>query len=89
MRAIACLIQYQGIGDLYRIFSITQRDKVDYNLAYIPATFQVPHTAEFDPVYMRKLYDFGERLMLDGYQWAKEPPILVSGDREAGDLPPP
>ena len=61
MRAIACLIQYQGIGDLYRIFSITQRDEVDYNLAYIPASFQVLHTAEFDPVYMRKLYDFAER----------------------------
>jgi len=89
MRAIACLIQYQGIGDLYRIFTITQRDKVDYNLAYIPASFQVPHTAEFDPVYMRKLYDFAERLMLNGYQWAKEPPILVSGDREDGALPPP
>ena len=40
MRAISCLIQYQGIGDLYRIYSITQRDHVDYNLAYIPPTFR-------------------------------------------------
>ena len=42
LRAITCLIQYQGIGDLYRIYSITQRDGVDYNLAYIPADVQDP-----------------------------------------------
>ena len=44
-----------GIGDLYRIYTITQRDGVDYNLAYIPATFQAPHTAEFDTVYMSRV----------------------------------
>ena len=38
---------------------------------------------------MRKLYDFAERMMLGGYQWAKEPPILVSGDRDAAPLPEP
>lgn len=80
MRAITCLIQYQGIGDLYRIYSITQRDGVDYNLAYIPATFQTPHTAEFDPVYMGQLFEFGYRLAEQGAEWAKFPPILVSGE---------
>ncbi len=89
MRAIACLIQYQGIGDLYRIFAITQRDKVDYNLAYIPASFRVPHISEFDTEYMRQLYAFGERMAVEGYPWAKEPPILVSGDREEAADPAP
>jgi predicted acylesterase/phospholipase RssA len=83
MRAIACLIQYQGIGDLYRIFTITQRDEVDFNLAYIPATFDVPHTADFDPVYMGKLYEFAEGMAAHGYEWANRPPILVSGQDEA------
>jgi Patatin-like phospholipase len=83
MRAIECLIQYQGIGDLYRIFTITQRDNVDYNLAYIPAAFSVPHTANFDPVYMGRLYSFAEGLAAQGYPWAKRPPILVSGQDEA------
>ena len=80
MRAITCLIQYQGIGDLYRIYAITQRDDVDYNLAYIPATFQTPHTAEFDPTYMKQLFDFGYSMAERGAEWAKEPPILVSSD---------
>jgi len=89
MRAIACLIQYQGIGDLYRIFSITQRDGVEYNLAYIPAGFRIPRTADFDPAYMSQLFEFAFGMARDGYTWAKSPPILVSGDREAGaDVPP-
>jgi predicted acylesterase/phospholipase RssA len=83
MRAIACLIQYQGIGDLYRIFSITQRDDVDFNLAYIPAAFKVPHTADFDPAYMGQLYEFAQEMAVRGYEWAKHPPILVSGENDA------
>jgi len=86
MRAIACLIQYQGIGDLYRIFSITQRDEVDYNLAFIPASFQVPHMSEFDPGYMRQLFEFAERMTIEEYPWAKRPPILVSGEDEPSAL---
>jgi hypothetical protein len=38
-QAISTLIQYQGIGDLYRIYSVTQRDGIDFNLAYIPPNF--------------------------------------------------
>ena len=35
-RAITSLIHSQGIGDLYRIHSTTQRDRVDFNLAFMP-----------------------------------------------------
>ena len=83
MRAIACLIQYQGIGDLYRIFSITQRDGVDFNLAYIPSTFRVPKTSEFDPGYMSQLFEFAHSMAEAGYPWAKSPPILVSSEGDA------
>jgi len=85
LRAISCLIQYQGIGDLYRIYTITQRDGVGYNLAYIPATFDTPHTADFDPAYMKQLFDFGYRMAEQGEEWAKEPPILVSRDDDDDD----
>jgi hypothetical protein len=80
LRAITSLIQYQGIGDLYRIYTSTQRDGVDYNLAYIPATFQTPHTSEFDTTYMRELFEFAYGLAASGYPWSKEPPVLVSGE---------
>ena len=82
MRAITCLIQYQGLGDLYRIYSITRRDNVGYNLAYIPESFKTPHTTEFDTAYMKALYDLGYRLAADGYGWSKHPPVLLSGEGE-------
>jgi predicted acylesterase/phospholipase RssA len=80
MRAIACLIQYQGIGDLYRIYTITRRDHVDYRLAYIPATFQTPHTSDFDPPYMKALYDTAYGMAAGGHEWETHPPVLLSGE---------
>ena len=76
-QAIATLIQYQGIGDLYRIYTVTQRDGVDFNLAYIPPTFKAPHREEFDTDYMRALYNEGYSLSEKGYTWTKEPPVLI------------
>jgi predicted acylesterase/phospholipase RssA len=82
LRAITCLIQYQGIGDLYRIFTITKRDHVAFNLAYIPPTFDTPHTKDFDTAYMRSLYDLAYRMAAEGVEWSKHPPVLLSGEGE-------
>jgi hypothetical protein len=78
--AIDTLIQYQTIGDLYRIYSITQRDGTKLNVAYISEDFQSPHTADFDPVFMRKLYDFGFEKAAAGYVWLNEPPLRLGED---------
>ena len=74
MRAIDSLTRTQGIGDLYRVYSTTQRDGVDFNLTYIPSTFTVPHTEMFDPAYMKALYDVGLNAAKSGFQWQKYPP---------------
>jgi predicted acylesterase/phospholipase RssA len=79
-QAIDTLIQYQTMGDLYRIYTITRRDGTDFNLAYIPDDFQATHTADFDPSYMRKLYDYGFEKAAKGYEWMKEPPLQVDHD---------
>jgi hypothetical protein len=73
-RAVASLIHAQGIGDLYRIYATAQRDGVDFNLAFIPSTFDFPHKEEFDNAYMRKLYDVGYDFAAKGAPWAKVPP---------------
>lgn len=73
-RAIGSLTQTQGLGDLYRIFLTAQRDRIDYNLAYIPPTFDVPHREEFDTRYMQQLYETGRRMAASGYPWEKAPP---------------
>jgi len=74
-----------GIGDLYRIYTIAQRDDVEFNLAFIPATFNTPHTADFDTTYMRQLFDLGYGMAEAGYSWYPKPPVLLSGDEP---LPP-
>jgi hypothetical protein len=53
---------------------------VDYNLAYIPPTFDAPHTTDFDPEYMKALLAVGQGLAVKGhYWWYKQPPVLLSG----------
>lgn len=73
-RAIASLIHSQGLGDLYRIYATTRRDGVDFNLAFIPASFNAPHKEEFDNEYMRQLYDVGYDMASKGFPWLKTPP---------------
>ena len=73
-RAMNALIQAQGVGDLYRIYAVTQRDNVDFNLAYIPESFSAPHKEEFDTEYMRALFQAGYDRAVKGYPWAKVPP---------------
>lgn len=73
-RAVASLIHSQGLGDLYRIYATTRRDGVDFNLAFIPSSFNAPHKEEFDNEYMRKLYGTGYDMALQGMPWLKAPP---------------
>jgi predicted acylesterase/phospholipase RssA len=73
-RAVASMIQSQGVGDLYRIYATAMRDGVDFNLAFIPASFNAPHKEEFDTEYMRTLYDTAYHMALKGYPWTKVPP---------------
>jgi hypothetical protein len=41
-----------------------------------------PHTAEFDPSYMKQLFQFAYGMAEPGYPWAKRPPVLVSGEED-------
>jgi len=40
-RALSTIIKYQGVGDLYRIYTMSKVDGVDFNLAVIPGDFNV------------------------------------------------
>ncbi|MBP2311279.1 patatin-like phospholipase family protein [Azospirillum soli] len=81
-RAVSSLIQTQGVGDLYRIYITTQRDGIDFNLAYIPETFKTPLKEPFDPVYMKELFKVGYDLAVNGYPWAKTPPGYAAPEIE-------
>jgi predicted acylesterase/phospholipase RssA len=73
-RAVSSLIQNQGVGDIYRIYATAERDGVDFNVAYIPASFDVPLPEPFDQHYMRELFKLGYELARSGYAWNKTPP---------------
>jgi len=73
-RAVLSLMQTQGVGDLYRIFAVAQRDHVEFNLAYVPRTFTMPKAKQFDRTYMQALFAVGRDLAVHGYPWAREPP---------------
>ena len=75
-RAVSSLIKSQGVGDLYELYLFCQRNRISYNLAYIPADFHDTSTQSFDPVYMTKLYDLGYQMAAGGYPWQKTPPRL-------------
>ena len=73
-RSISTLIKNQGIGDLYRIYSVTRRDGIDFNLASIPADFTDASDEPFDQKYMIALFDRGYDLASHGYSWVRTPP---------------
>lgn len=79
-RAIASLTRTQGVGDLYRIYATSERDHVDFNLTFIPASFNTPHREEFDTVYMRALFDVGANAAKGEAPWRKLPPGFAAGD---------
>lgn len=73
-RAVSSLIHTQGVGDLYRIFSVATRDGFEFHLAYIPPDFNAPHKEEFDTDYMQALFTRARTMAKDGYPWEKTPP---------------
>jgi hypothetical protein len=75
-RAISTMIHSSGYNDIMRIYATTRHDGVDYNLAYIDTDFPEIKHEQFDPAYMKKLFDYGYARGRAAYQWRKEPPIF-------------
>ena len=78
-RAISTMLAASGHNDVLRTYFVSQRDGVDYNLAYIGSDFVAPEKkGEFDQGYMRALYDYGYQQAKAGKEWHKAPPGLAS-----------
>lgn len=74
-RAILALVEAQGVHDVYRLYETAMEDHADFNVAYIGAEFEYPHSREFDSQYMKKLYDYGFNQAFSGSEWRKAPPM--------------
>jgi predicted acylesterase/phospholipase RssA len=75
--AIGSLLGGSGVGDLYKIYTIAQRDDIGFNVVSIPNEFTLVAEEPFDPVYMKALYDLGYEYGLAGGRWSDRPPNFV------------
>ena len=73
-RALETMIASNGVGDIYRIYTMAQRDHVAFNLALIGDDFREPYKGPFDQAYMIKLFDYGLQKGRLGYPWQQVPP---------------
>jgi predicted acylesterase/phospholipase RssA len=74
-RAINTMIAASGMNDVIRMYNATQRDGVDYNLAFIGPDFTVKLNEPFEQHYMRALFEYGYQRARRGYDWDKRPPF--------------
>jgi predicted acylesterase/phospholipase RssA len=72
-RSITTLTKIHGEGDIYRIWRMARDSNADFNLAAIPAGFEIKATQAFDPQYQKALYDVGYATGLAGGGWTKMP----------------
>ena len=72
-RTINSLIRTQGIGDFYRIATLAKRDGLDFEVTWIPENtnelIAVKPTEEFDPKYMKALFEYAQQKTLKGEVW--------------------
>jgi hypothetical protein len=80
-RAISTMIHYSGYNDIYRLYKTAQQDGVDYNLAFIGTDFPATKHDEFDPTYLRTLFDYGYARGKAGSYWHKAPPLFETATR--------
>jgi predicted patatin/cPLA2 family phospholipase len=73
-KAVSTMINYNGVGDLYRMYLVTQRAGAGFNVAYIGTDFHAPHPEEFSQAYMRALYHYAYEKAVAGYPWEHAPP---------------
>jgi len=82
-RAVSTMLAASGRNDVLRTYFVTQRDGVDYNLAYIGTDFDVTEKGQFEQPFMQALYDYGFRQAKGGHAWHKMPPGLAEPDMTA------
>jgi len=81
-RSLSTLIKNQSIGDLYRIYSITGKNGIEFNLASIPIDFRAQSNEPFNLTYMRALFERGYDMGRRGYPWLKSLPGLQTAERQ-------
>lgn len=80
-RAVTTMVASNAVGKLYRIYTTTQRDHIDFKLALIKSDFTEPYKRRFDHDYMNELFAYGRAKAVAGYAWQTTPPGFVPASR--------
>jgi Patatin-like phospholipase len=75
-RSLHGLLGAQVVGDLYRIYTIAQRDRIEFNLTHIPEDYNIDAKESFDREAMNRLYQLGYEWARAGHPWQHLPPGL-------------
>lgn len=73
-RAISMTLKYSGRIDALRAAAAAAKDGVPYELAVMPADFKKVSQGAFDGVYMKELFDRGEKDGREGKAFKPSPP---------------
>lgn len=73
-RSVDVQFNHQGIGDVRRIYGLTQRDGAQFHLTMIPDAFSETPGELFEQGYMRDLFAVGERAAAENGLWLSELP---------------
>jgi predicted acylesterase/phospholipase RssA len=84
--AVSSLIRGSGVGDIYKLYLIAQRDEIGFRATWIPPRTPCVSNEAFDPVYMRCLFDFAGAEFRRGELWSTLPPYFVQPP-ETGPTP--
>ena len=70
-------VEISFTASLYRMYVLTNKYGIDFNLADIPnESGLVMSPLKFEPEDMQQLFDYGYQLAEKGYKWEKAPPGL-------------
>jgi predicted patatin/cPLA2 family phospholipase len=69
-RSVSTLIKSQGLGDLAKLYVVARENDFDYQVAYIPDSFELESKEAFDRDYMRELFQLGYELSREDRVWS-------------------
>jgi predicted acylesterase/phospholipase RssA len=76
-RSMNTLLKAVSMGDLFRLWSLCERDGVDFNYIGIPADHPEANASSFDPAEMQRLFALGRHIATGDHPWRKQPPAFL------------
>lgn len=81
-RTLDTMVNYQGMGDIFRLYVLSGERGHGFHVAYIPGNFDSTSKEMFDPVEMTKLYNLGYEQAKSGEAWKDKPQFFQNINKD-------